>query len=169
MKNSSKILAVAAVALMAVPVAHAATVTSDATARIITPLNISAGNSGLRFGEIVADASNNGTVTIAASNGQETCTTVQCLTSDRGAAAFNVTGEAQKTFTVSVPNSVTLNGTEASNTGQSMSSTLVASTATETLDNNGAASFNVGGTLTVGAAQAVGAYSGSFVVTIDYQ
>ena len=99
MKNFKTLLATAAIALVAVPVAQAATVTGDSSARIITPLNISAGNAGLRFGDIVPDASAAGTVEIAASNGAETCTTVVCLTSDRGAAAFNVTGEAGKSFT----------------------------------------------------------------------
>lgn len=169
MKHFKALLATVAIAAVATPLAHAATVTGDSSARIITPLNITAGNAGLRFGDIVPDASAAGTVAIAASNGAETCTTVVCLTSDRGAAAFNVTGEAGKSFTVSVPSSVTLNGTEASNTGQSMSSTLASSSATATLDAGGAAAFNVGGTLTVTANQAVGAYSGSFVVTVDYQ
>ncbi len=51
----------------------------------------------------------------------------------------------------------------------SMTATLVESAATATLDGTGAATFTVGGTLSVAASQAEGVYLGTFNVTADYQ
>ena len=59
---------------------------------------------------------------------------------------------------------VTLNGS----LGGTMSSTLTYSAPTVTLGATGG-SFQVGGTLSVGANQAAGDYSGTFNVTANYQ
>ena len=48
-----------------------------------------------------------------------------------------------------------------------MTSTLLSSAATLTLAATN--SFNVGGTLAVGASQADGVYTGTFTATVDYQ
>ena len=111
------------------PASHALTHNGEATVRIITPLDISLGNDGLRFGAIVPDPASPGTITISAVDGSETCVNVVCAASDRGAASYYLAGESGKAVNISVSASVSLSGIEGSNFGHSMTSTLVANVA----------------------------------------
>jgi hypothetical protein len=48
-------------------------------------------------------------------------------------------------------------------------SALTLSNATATLSAGGTTNFTVGGTLTVGASQAAGVYTGTYTVNVNYQ
>jgi Mat/Ecp fimbriae major subunit len=138
--------------------ANASTGSADATATILTPIVVTK-TDNLEFGKIVAGSSPS-TVEVGASS--FTCGAVTCTGSHK-AAGFGLTGTDGESVSVASDASVTL--TSGSDT---MTATLTPSDTSLTLA-SGAASFTVGGTLSVGANQASGAYTGSFNVTVDYQ
>lgn len=167
MKNVKYIAAAALLALVASPAAHAVTADGTGTANIVAPLAI-ANTAGLRFGDIAPDVNNSGTVEIETDDDKVCAANLTCFnTSPTGAAAFDVTGADGVSYDITVPANVTLAGAGTA-AGQNMTATLVGSKASGTLA-SGADSFTVGGTLTVGANQTVGAYSGTFTVTVEYQ
>jgi hypothetical protein len=81
------------------------------------------------------------------------------------AAAFTVSGLALQTYGITLPGSATVNSGADSMTVNGFNHDAGVAPA---LDGTGAASFNVGGTLNIGANQASGAYSGTFNVTVSY-
>ena len=85
-------------------------------------------------------------------------------TGTTAAGSFDVAGTSGAVVLVSGDASVTLNGS----LGGSMTSTLTYSAPNITLGASGG-SFQIGGTLSVGANQASGDYSGTFNVTASYQ
>ena len=163
MKNL-KILAMAsAAALLAAP-AFAADANSTAGAEIVAPLQV-ANTAPLYFGTIAPSTTASDTVIVNAA-GAKTCgAELTCLTTDHTPAAFDVTGEADYSYSITLPSSVNISngagGTMAVNnfTGSKASGTLTA----------GADDFTVGGTLAVAANQASGEYTGTFAVTVEYQ
>lgn len=148
---------------------QASTLNGETTVRIISPLNMAPGNAGLRFGAIIPNSSTAGTIAISAVDGSETCINVLCYNSDRGAAEYNISGEDGKTVSISVSPTSTLSGIDVSSFGNSMTSTLHTSVASVVFDPNGEATFNVGGVLTIAPSQSIGAYAGSFIVSVNYQ
>lgn len=167
MKNFK--LALSAIAILAVsaPLSHAVTADGTGSANIVAPLSIS-NTEGLRFGDIAPSVTNSGVVTIGTDDSQVCAAGLTCFsTAPVGAAAFTVTGFENAVYDITVPADVTLNGT-GSAAGQSMTASLNGSKASGTLT-SGTDSFTVGGALTVGANQTVGAYSGTFTVTVEYQ
>lgn len=139
--------------------AQAATATADARATILSPVVVTK-TSDLEFG-VIANGTSGGTVTVSTA-GARTCGAGLVCSGAVTAAGFGVVGVTAQTVGISVPANVTLNGG-----GSSMTATLSASDATIVLD--GTDAFTVGGVLTVGAAQASGAYTGTFTVTVNYQ
>jgi len=139
--------------------ANAATATATARAQILQPLTVTQA-ADLDYATIVTGAAASTVVVTPA--GARTCGVGLVCSGTATAARFNVVGTIGQIATVSVPATVSL--TSGAN---SMSSTLVSSTALMTLAATN--SFNVGGTLSVGANQADGAYSGTFTVTVNYQ
>tara|TARA_B110001454_G_scaffold138436_1_gene128640 strand:- start:3067 stop:3555 length:489 start_codon:yes stop_codon:yes gene_type:complete len=162
MNHKTKILALAAaVSLFGVQsAAHAATASASAAANILSPITVTK-TSDLDFGKIVAGASAS-TVTLT-SAGALTCGSGLTCSGTHNAAAFNVAGSTGEIVTVASDASVTL-----ISGANSMTASLAPSAASLTLA-GGAASFNVGGVLSVGASQAAGAYTGTFNVTVNYQ
>ncbi|MEI7420501.1 MAG: DUF4402 domain-containing protein [Prolixibacteraceae bacterium] len=148
------------------------TATGTSGATIILPLTITAANP-LEFGRIVPNGG--GTVVISADGTTKTYNTVQHAPGGAtpSAASFNVTGGTSAGFAISLVNNTFLLQTGAGGANETMSVTPVLSASSGTLSgaNPGLASFTVGGTLTVGAAQASGVYTnsaGTFQVTVDY-
>lgn len=128
-----------------------------------------AANAGnLAFGTITPNISAPGTVTIASDGSRVVSGVTPSGTGDFGAATFAVTGSASTNFNITLPtvaatltsglNTMTVNGWTCND------SDLLLQTSTE-----GTASFKIGGTLTVGANQKAGVYSGPFTVTVAYQ
>ena len=144
--------------------ANAATADGTARAKILRQVTVT-NTSDLQFGTIVTGAAAS-TVGVSTA-GARTCGGGLVCSGTTTAANFNIVGTAAQIVTISVPGTVSL--TSGAN---SMSATLVSSSAPTnlaTLSAGGTASFTVGGTLSVGAAQADGDYAGTFTATVNYQ
>jgi hypothetical protein len=163
-KITSAVLAATAMlaATLGASGAQAATASAEARARVLRALTLANNNRPLNFGAVVATAAP-GTVQISAA-GARTCAGGISCSGTVAAAQFDLTGTANEFVTIDADASVTL-----SSAGNNMSATLVESATTTQLDGTGAASFSVGGTLTVGANQAEGVYTGNFNVVANYQ
>jgi hypothetical protein len=89
------------------------------------------------------------------------------------AARFNITGQPSTTYSITHSGSATLTS-GANSMVLTKSSDLTGANVTSgnvtagLLDGAGTQSLFVGGTLTVGAAQAPGVYTGTVVATVDY-
>ena len=157
------------VSTMFAGVAQAASTTADATATIITPISIAKVND-LRFGTFAVGGSL-GTVVIATGGGRSATggVVLPAGSAAGGAASFTVTGEADATYTVTLPAgaaTITKGGgvnmtvdTWTSNPGTGVGAGTL-TLGTETL--------LVGGTLNAAASQASGVYTGSFSVAVEY-
>lgn len=172
-----KLLASAAVAagLLAggTAFAQAANTSSDsasASVTIVRPLTITK-TADLAFGRIVKPRTGTGTValantgdSVAASAG---AVALSGITTSR--ARFTVDGEGGQVVTTSIPSTVNLT----SGTNTIVVDLLPSFGSTVTLDNAlaaaGSAALNVGGSFSLPAAQATGAYSGTFTVQVAYQ
>jgi hypothetical protein len=123
----------------------------------------------LDFGVIVSNAGG-GTVTLDQSN---TISTTGGLVTAQGSvnkqAMFSVSGQPGYQYDVGLPNTPI---TISAGFGKSMSvgsfKSFPDAAAPITLDAGGFSSFDVGATLTVGAAQEPGVYSGTFDVSVAY-
>ena len=145
---------------MGATAAQAATATATAKAKILRQVTVT-NTTDLQFGTIVSGTASS--TVVVSSTGARTCGTGLVCSSTSTAANFDVTGTSGQVVTVSVPASVTL-----SSGTNSMTASLASSNSSLTLAAN-AGSFSVGGTLSVGANQADGDYSGTFAATVDYQ
>lgn len=163
-------LACAAAMALAGAGAHAAQATASASGTVVTPISITVATQ-LAFGSFAPGTG--GTVTVSTS-GARTATGALLMSSSTGTAArFNITGEANTTY------SITHSGTTELVSGASSMSLTKASdlTAANTtsgnvnaglLDGTGNQSLYVGGTLAVSAAQAPGVYTGTVIATVEY-
>ncbi len=141
--------------------AQAATTTGTAKGRILKQITLTA-TQDLDFGTIVSGAAAD-TVVIS-TGGSRTCGAGLVCSGTTTAAAFNATGSSGATVNITAAASVTLSEVG----GATMNASLVKSANTMVL--TGVSNiFNVGGTLTVGANQVDGVYTGSFNVSVDYQ
>ena len=118
--------------------------------------------SSLAFGSIGSTAAA-GTVTVTRA-GVRSSVNVDLIAGSTGAAGFTTTGKTGQTYAISLPSSATL--TNGDNT-MTLDTFTDDGGATPTLA-GGSDTFNVGGTLHVGASQAAGTYSGSISVTVNY-
>jgi hypothetical protein len=166
MKNSFKILAaVAAFGFAGAANAQSsASASATASARIITPIAINK-VCDLRFGSIVP-SNESGDVTISGSDRTSTggVTLITQGSTSYGSAKFNVTGEPSFNFNITVPGTLTLSDGNSHNLSVSTSSP-----STGSLDASGAASFHVGGVLSVPANATPGSYTASFDAGVAYQ
>ena len=141
--------------------------TGTAAANIISPLSITQ-NNGLEFGTI-ATSGTAGTVTIAAQEALNltwsNVSVIKPTDAARKSGKFTVTGLSGSTYKLTVPESATI-----ANGANSMSIALTKSApSTGNTLTGGTSSFYVGGTLSVGATQATGNYTGSYTVTVAYE
>lgn len=157
--------------------AYAAAATSTATSTVIAPIGITA-PVVLSFGKFAPGAG--GSVTISNSGARTGVGVILSNTSStQTAAKFDVTGEGSSTYAITHGGVTELTGisgaalTLPSVMALSKTSDLtganvtVGNVATGTLT-SGAQSIYVGGTLTVGATQAAGNYTGAVTVTVEY-
>lgn len=167
MRNFISTLALGTVlAVAGATAANAAPVTaeSSAGAKIIAPLEIS-NTSSLYFGTVAPSLTQGDTVVVTPAGDKKCGAALTCLTADHTAAAFDVKGEADAVYTISLPGGIELTNDKGDAmkvldfTGSKDSGRLI----------KGADSFTVGGTLDVGARQAAGKYTGRFVVAAEYQ
>ncbi len=163
-----KILSISAIlsALAVMPASvQAATTSASATAVVLTPIAIST-TTNMSFGDVYADNATPGTVVLA-TTGSRSVTGGATTGATAGAAAvFAVTGNASATYAITLP---TTDVTLVSGGNNMIVNTYVHDAGgAPALDGTGNASFNVGATLNVGAAQAPGTYTANFNVIANY-
>lgn len=174
------ILSLAVIALMTVFSANLmaqANLSSSAGAKLLTPITLTqpVGNT-LHFGSLYKGGG--GTCILNTSNSRSFTGTVtgSAVAPTSANAIYTVGGSANTTYAITLPATITV--TEPVTVTTMSISTLTVKTssgtevtavgATSTLDGTGVDGFIVGGTLTVGASQAAGVYSGTFNVTVAY-
>jgi Mat/Ecp fimbriae major subunit len=143
--------------------AQAATATASATATILAPVQLTK-TADLAFATIVTGSAAD--TVIVSSAGARSCGSNLTCSGAVAAAAFNVAGSASTSYAITLPGTVTIS----SGTNNMSVGTFTSSKAgnVSTLNSSGADSFTIGATLSVGANQAAGSYSGSFSVAVDY-
>lgn len=135
----------------------------QAVAEVVAPITVThVTNASLNFGTFTAGTG--GTVVVARDGtGSSTGDVVLLSGSIEASDEFTVAGDGDRTFTIT---------TDDSDVTHTDGSTTMAFTtdarADHTLSAAGAADFTVGGTLTVAGNQLAGNYSGTYVVTVDY-
>ncbi len=136
--------------------------TTNVTITIAAPISIS-NTANLDFGTMVTTGTA-GTVTVTPA-GARSSVDVDLLGGVPAAAAFDVTGEGNANYSITVPSSTTLSSGGDTMTVDTFTDDAGAS---PRLPGGGSETFNVGATLNVGATQAAGTYSGTFSVTVNY-
>lgn len=141
--------------------AVAASATGTASATVIVPITVTAGTA-LNFGTFAANSAG-GTVAITTASARSATGSVALSATTPGVAgSFTVTGNASSTFAITNPG--TFNVTSGANT---MAVNLTGLATTGTLA-AGSATILVPGTLTVGASQAAGSYTGTYTMAVEY-
>ncbi len=166
--------AAVAAASLAGSSAHAAQATASASGTVVAPIAITAATN-LVFGSFAAGAG--GSVTVSTSGARTFSGVVLMSGATPSAARFNVTGTASSTYSITHSGTAVLTNTSGVG-GETMTLTkfsdLSAGNATSgnvtagTLDSGGTQSLYVGATLTVGAAQVPGIYTGTVIATVEY-
>jgi hypothetical protein len=138
---------------------------ADASANIVTPLQIIK-TSDLLFGNI-ASGPTPGLVDMALNDVRTAMGGVTLISAGNisNAAAFDILGHPDASFTISLPTSISIVSGSNDMTVDNFSSSLGS---TSILDAQGQAIMKVGATLNVDANQPVGLYTGSFDVTVAY-
>lgn len=144
----------------------------SAGADIVSPISLTE-NTALHFGSMFAGVSG-GTCVLSASGVRTQTGTVVLVnvgTTPQN-ATYNVGGKENATYSISLPTSFKVNFMSNSMTVSSIKAfpTSVGTTEslTGTLNASGVDFFGVGGTLNIDPEQVVGAYTGSFTVTVAY-
>ena len=140
--------------------AQAASANGTANATIVQAIGISAANT-LEFGDILNGAAN--TVTVDTLGARSATDGTQLIGGTVQAASFNVTGDGNRAYTVTLPGPVVVT--------EGGGATMTVNNFTH--DSGGALaagtdSFNVGADLIVANGQAPGAYTGTFTMTVNY-
>ncbi len=170
MKNIMKIAATTAAFSLLAGTAFAQTAGDSATAvgsastSVIQAVSLSA-TTPLSFGTIVKPTSGSGTVTVTAGGARTAAAPVVVAPGSAAAtaAAFTVSGDPSRTFSISTPaNSNMTDGTN------NIAVTYTTSAASGTLSNLGAATFTVGGQMTIADTTVAGSYTGTFSETVQY-
>jgi spore coat protein U-like protein len=153
----------------------AAADTAVATSTVIVPIAI-AKVADLSFGKFAPGAG--GTVTISTSGARTVSGVIpSAIGSTLSAARFNITGDADATYSISHSGTAVLtNTTGAGNETMALTkySDLTAGNATSgtaaagTLSAGGTQSIYVGGQLAVASTQVAGVYTGTVIVTVEY-
>lgn len=145
---------------------NSATGTGTANARIITAISITPGTA-LNFGDVVPSGAV-GTVSVDAA-GVRTSAGGASLGSATGVAAgaFTINGQASATYAITLPANGVVTVTSGANS-MAVNSFVSNPGPTGTLSGVGAQALAVGATLSVGANQAAGSYTGTYQVTVAY-
>ncbi|WP_292931260.1 DUF4402 domain-containing protein [Novosphingobium sp. PASSN1] len=161
-----KIILASAIALISATPAFAAsgnssTASGSATATIVEPIVLThTSGAALGFGRFTTGTG--GSVTVSAAGVGTAGGDVAFVPgSTNSADAFTVAGDAGRSFSISTGSGTVTDGTT------TIGFTTAPSAATGTLT-GGAASFSVGGVLTLAGTEAAGAYTGSYSATVTY-
>jgi len=144
---------------------HAATATATITVNIVRPISLNT-KSGMQFGDISSKESA-GTVVLTP-RGSRVSTGGASIKSTLASApaAFEVQGEPNTTYTISLPKSVVMTGLESKSMVVDNFTSLPA--VSGLADSNGKQMLYVGATLNVGSKQEPGPYAGTMIVIINY-
>jgi hypothetical protein len=146
-----------------------ATGAQSARATVIRPLAMT-NQSDLLFGKVVRG---DGSVTINQDTGKRTVggTVAEVLSSASSRAAFKVTGETGRQINVSAPGSVTMTGPGPMTITlfKNFGSTINLQQPQGGPTGSGEYTLGVGGQVLLSSSTATGTYSGSFLVTVNYQ
>lgn len=119
----------------------------------------------LAFGKFVAGSG--GAVTVSPAGGRSASGGVILVSSGPGAAAqFIVSGDANATYTITLPVTEVLLTSGANS--MAVNNFTSSPSSIGTLGAGGTQTLSVGATLSVGGNQAIGSYSGAFDVTVNY-
>lgn len=160
-----KVFAVIAVVSSVLVGVDAKAAEATATASLLGTLNIDK-TANLQFGSFSKNYYPiDGNVTIAANGSRDAGSVAMLPLTAFGAASFTISGDATRTYAVTLPTTATLTHTNATDT---MTVGNFVSSASRTIGAGGTDTLNVGARLEVPAAQAVGYYSGTFSVSVAY-
>ena len=128
-------------------------------------------NSDLAFGRIIRPNAGSGTVTVSTAGARSLTGTGSFgfAAPAPTAASFGITGEGGQSVTVSVPSSFVM--TRAGSPNITVNTTATGSGAQTlggTLGSTGTLAVSVGGSFTINSATPTGGYSGSFLVSVQY-
>ena len=171
MKNISKVLVIAAIAIVSANSSFAqASATASASATIVTPITI-VKVTDMNFGNVAVSATNPGTVILAPASSRTiggTGVTLPAVTGTVAAASFTVSGQASYTYAITLPSSCTI--TDASSHTMTVNGFTSDPATTGALSGSGSQTLNVGATLNVSAAQPAGTYTNAsgVQVTVNY-
>ena len=140
--------------------------TGKATVEVVKTVEITHDDAvdKLSFGQVYAKANN--TVTIS----QEGALVSGDAAGNFSADKFTVSGPTGANVTLTIPSDVAMNGTSGDALGNSLTATLnpnIISGGTVDLS-QGDAIIKVGGTISVGVNTPLGAYEGTYTVTVNY-
>lgn len=122
---------------------------------------------GIAFGAFAAGAG--GSVVIAPAGTRSATGGVVLISSNTGAAAqFTVSGDPAFTYAITLPADGTVSLSDGAGHSMSVNSFTSSPAVTGQLSAGGSQQLSVGATLNVGNNQAAAGYSGSFIVTVDY-
>lgn len=145
---------------------NTATATGTANATVVAPLQITH-NSGAALSFGMFTAGTGGTVTVSQAGAASITGDIGLVTGGTVSAdAFTISGGPSRTFTLSAS---TGNFVTSSVSATAKMPLAVSIPTSGTLSAAGTFALNVGGTLTVAANQAAGAYTGTYTVTVTYQ
>ena len=171
MKNISKVLATAAIAIAFSNSSFAqATASAAASATIVTPITI-VKNIDMNFGNVAVSASLAGTVVLAPAGTRTTGgaggVTLPVTAGTVAGADFTVSGQGSYTYAITLPSSATISSGSNTMTVNAFTSSPAT---TGTLSSGGTQDLKVGATLNVASAQASGLYTNStgVPVTVNY-
>lgn len=157
-------LAAAVLAAIYSQTAIAADVTGTATANVLAPLTITQATQ-MDFGDVAGDTASATTVVLTTAGATSSIDGAYTGGSP-AAGGFDVTGGDNLAYNITLPASTTLTDGGNSMTVDNFNHDAGGAPA---LNGSGNASFNVGATLNLGAAQPAGVYNGTYTVTVDYQ
>ena len=144
---------------------EAVTNTATVDANVVSTISLTTSN-GLAFGDISAGAVAGSVILTPGSSRTSTGGTSINTAVAGSAASFDVQGDANASYSISLPVSVVLSDVS--------SHTMVVDNFTSSpspsgvLDSSGLQTLFVGATLNVGSNQAFGTYTGQMSVTVDY-
>lgn len=163
MSKFKHIAAVAAVSLVIPAQAFAESATFGASATILEALALSK-NADLGFANVVPNPSAGGAVVVTPASAR-TCAAGLTCSGTVTAADFTVAGAPGAAYTLTLPGSANITSGSDTMLVDNFTTSLGGSTGTLI---GGADTFQMGATLNVAAAQAVGTYNGTFTVTVEY-
>lgn len=142
----------------------------SAIATVFRPISFG-GTTNLLFGTIVRPTTGSGLVTIDAATGQRTVSGDGAIAIGAAGqrATYAVSGEGGQAFSVLVPPSFAMTGPGDPITVELTSTADGAQSLDGALGAAGSAAFGVGGSFPIASGTALGAYSGTFTITVQYQ